>query len=104
MTSRAPRIRAEHSVAAVMRATGHLRRYAGTTRDISVTGVFFYADFSPPENSDLQLLLTLPSEVTYTDDIPAVCRCRVVRVERDVGGRKNGVAVEIESYEPIAEA
>jgi hypothetical protein len=83
---------------------GHLRRFPGQTRDISVTGVFFYADFSPEEHSDLHLLLTLPSEVTYTGDMPAVCRCRVVRVEQDPTTGKNGVAVEIESYEPFAEA
>lgn len=102
--NRAPRIRLEESVAAVTRATGHLRRYAGTTRDISPTGVFFYADFSPAENSELQLLLTLPSEITYADDIAAVCKCRVVRVEQDVASGKTGVAVEIESCQPFSEA
>lgn len=104
MVYRAPRIRAEQSVAAIMRGTGHLRRIAGRTRDISISGVFFYADFSPPENGDLQLLLTLPSEITYAADMPAMCRCRVVRVERDEAAGKNGVAVEIESYERFAEA
>lgn len=100
---RAPRIRAEHSVAAITRATGHLRRFAGTTRDISLSGVFFYVDFVPAEKSDLQLLLTIPSEITFANDMPAVCKCRVVRVERDLRAGKNGVAVEIESYEPLAE-
>lgn len=100
----APRFRINTSVAAVTRVHGHQRRLTGTTRDISSTGVFFYVDFRPEEGERLQLILTLPEEVTHADSIPAVCNTRVVRVEPGGTGDQYGVAVEIESWEPLAAA
>ncbi len=98
----APRFRIQTSVAAVSRVNGQLRRSAGVTRDISKTGVFFYADFRPPEGSRLELMLTLPPEVTQADSIPALCNARVVRVEAGGAGDRFGVGAEIESWQPLA--
>jgi hypothetical protein len=100
----APRFQIEESVAAVSRINGHQRRFAGTTRDISKTGVFFYVHFRPLEGSSLQLMLTLPDEVTSAGNIPAVCTVRVVRVESGGTGDRFGVGVEIESWQPLANA
>ncbi len=73
-------------------------------RDISRSGVFFYADFRPELGSNIQLMLTFPREVTYGDPTRAYCKGRVVRVE--VHGPKDriGVAVQIDSYEAVAVA
>jgi hypothetical protein len=96
---RAPRIRTEETVAAVYKAAGHVRRYSGTMRDISKTGVFFYADFRPEEGSGIQLMLTFPRDVTYAEPLPVHCKGTVVRVEANGSRCRIGVAVQIDSYE-----
>ena len=101
---RAPRFPVEKSVAVVWSAQGHMHRFAGTTRDISQTGVFFYADFRPDEGSSLQLMLTLPAEVTQAESVPVTCRGRVVRVVPDSDGSRVGIAVAIEALYPMAMA
>jgi PilZ domain-containing protein len=101
---RAPRFRLEESVAASCRINGHQRRSVGVTRDISTTGLFYYAHFRPDEGTRLELILTLPAEVTHAETLPAVCVGRVVRVEpNDMAGRV-GVAVEIERWQTLSAA
>jgi hypothetical protein len=102
--NRAPRIRTEDSVTAVYKAGGQVRRASGTMRDISRSGVFFFADFRPEEGTSIQLMLTFPQEVTYGDAVPARCVGKVVRVESNGTESKIGVAVQIDSYESVAVA
>jgi hypothetical protein len=103
-SNRAERFRIQTSIAAVPKTEGPQRRFPGITRDISRTGVYFYVNSRPPEESLLQLLLTLPPEVTQAGSIPAICSARVVRVEPGGPGNRFGVAVEIESWQPLAPA
>ncbi len=103
-SQRAPRFRLEESIAAICRINGHQRRSVGVTRDISTTGLFFYANFRPDEGSRLELILTLPVEITNAESLPVFCVGRVVRVEpNDVAGR-HGVAVEIERCQSLSAA
>jgi hypothetical protein len=74
------------------------------TRDISMTGVFFYADFSPDLGSSVQLMLTFPEEITRAEPLLAICQATVVRVERNTLAGKFGIAVEIRSYESLVGA
>ena len=101
-SDRAERFRVQTCIAAVTKTDGQQRRFAGITRDISRTGVFFYVDFRPREGSRLQLMLTLPPEVTQAGSIPAMCNARVVRVEPGGPANRFGVAVETESWQPLA--
>jgi hypothetical protein len=80
----------------------HQRRFVGVTRDISSTGLFFYANFRPDEGSRLELILTLPIEITHADSLPVTCIGRVVRLEP--GGEPGcfGVAVEIEPSQQLS--
>jgi PilZ domain len=98
---RLPRVRVEQSIAAVCRVDGHVRRSAAKTKDLSMSGVFFYADFSPDLRSSVQLMLTFPPEITYGEPISAICQGTVLRVERNTLAGKFGVAVEIRSYELV---
>ncbi len=98
---RTPRAVVEQSIAVISRAAGQLRRSTALMRDISARGVFFYADFSPELGSSIQLVLTFPTEITYTAPILALCHGTVRRIERNAFVGKFGVAVEIRSYEPI---
>lgn len=100
--NRAPRVRTEEAVTVVYKATSHVRRLSGTMRDLSRTGVFFYADIRPEEGSSIQLMLTFPRDVTYADPISVRCNGRVVRVESNGTGSRIGVAVQIDSYKALA--
>ncbi len=95
------RYRVEESVAAVTRDSGHQRRWVGTTRDVSMGGLFFYADFSPPLGSDIQLMFMLPAQATHHHSVPVLARGRVVRVEPDHAGTEVGIAVKVDEYMPL---
>src|SRR5271155_2241791 len=56
------------------------------TRDLSSRGVCFYVKSPLTVGSNLQLTLTLPSEITLTEPVRVRCLARVVRVERDQQG------------------
>jgi PilZ domain len=68
------------------------------TKDVSARGIYFYLDSPPQPGSRLQFTLTLPPEITLTEEIRVRCTGRVVRVETPVPG-KTGIAAAIEQYE-----
>ena len=76
------------------------------TRDLSSRGVCFYVQSPLTVGSNLQLTLTLPSEITLTEPVRVRCLARVVRVEQDRQGSTLAGAVIINHYEflksPIA--
>jgi len=99
-TRKAQRYKVEEPVSAKW-SNGGIHEVTGETRDVSSAGLFFYANFSPAEGSPVELVLTLPPEVTGSESKHVLCRGRVVRVE-DVEDHKYGVAVEIDGYEVIS--
>lgn len=98
-TRKAQRYKVEEPVSAKW-SNGGVHQVTGETRDVSSAGLFFYANFSPAEGSPVELVLTLPPEVTGSDPKQVLCRGRVVRVETS-DDSKYGVAVQIESYQVI---
>lgn len=87
---------------------------AGKTRDISYRGLYFTADREFAAGTAIQFVLTLPKEITTTDDVRVQCVGRVVRVEKIERGKFDrgagagswvGVAAVIEQYDflpPVA--
>ena len=69
----------------------------GQTRDVSFRGLYFVigADFAP--GSSIELILTLPREITMAGDVHIRCFAEIVRVEPHNGRR--GVAARIDRYE-----
>jgi hypothetical protein len=69
----------------------------GQTRDVSFRGLYFLmdADFEP--GSPLELILTLPREITMAGDVHIRCFAEIVRVEPHNGRR--GIAARIDRYE-----
>ena len=69
----------------------------GKTRDISVGGVFFYANLPVREHQEIELLLSLPYE---SAEIPlqVACRARVLRVEDDTVSGTKGMAAAIQKF------
>ena len=69
----------------------------GVTRDLSLSGVFFYvASNSWKEGVSIEYVLQLPEELTLAEPALVLCTGKVVRVEHL--DDKVGVAVQIESF------
>lgn len=75
----------------------------GRTRDISTRGVYFTLDQDVDAGTELDLTLTLPSEITRGTDVFVRAQGRVIRVDRhsDDGAKLVGVAAVIERYDII---
>ena len=75
----------------------------GKTRDISTRGLYFVMDQDPQAGSRLDLVLTLPGEVTSGSEVLVHALGRVLRVEPRIedGNTRMGVAVVIERYDIV---
>jgi len=73
----------------------------GKTRDISTRGLYFVVDQNLESGSQLDITLTLPSEVTHGSEVFVRALGKVVRVERhnEDGATRLGVAAVIERYD-----
>ena len=69
------------------------------TQDLSGRGIFFYAETALPEGAVVELTFTMPSEITLAENMPVRCRGRVLRASASQGGQRNGIAVQLDSYE-----
>jgi hypothetical protein len=66
-------------------------------RDVSSHGVFFFLEESFKSGFPLEIVLTLPSEITRAEPIRIRCEARVQRTEPAGEGRV-GIAAKIERY------
>jgi hypothetical protein len=53
------------------------------TRDVSSRGICFFVKEPPAVGCPLQLIFTLPPEVTCNGPLPIKCRGRVIRVQQN---------------------
>jgi c-di-GMP-binding flagellar brake protein YcgR len=75
----------------------------GKTRDISTRGVYFTIDQDLGAGAELDITLTLPSEVTRGSEVFIRAIGKVVRVDKkpESGSSRVGIAAVIERYEII---
>ena len=75
----------------------------GKTRDISTRGVYFTLEDDPGPGAELDITLTLPSEVTRGSEVFIRAMGKVVRVDKkpENGSSRVGVAAVIERYEIV---
>ncbi len=71
----------------------------GVTQDLSGRGIFLYAETELPEGAVVELTFTMPSEITLGENMPVRCRGRVLRASVPQTGQRNGIAVQLDSYE-----
>jgi hypothetical protein len=81
-----------------------IQEESSLTRDVSARGAFFYLDSKLTEGTPLELILTLPAEITLTEDIRVRCKGRVVRVVCPSNAGKMGVAAAIDQYDFVTES
>lgn len=82
-------------------AQGFAETQNGKTRDISTRGLYFVIDRDVIAGSALDIMLTLPSEMTHGDEVLVKASGKVVRVESRMedGSARQGVAAIIERYD-----
>jgi PilZ domain-containing protein len=75
----------------------------GKTRDISTRGLYFVMDQQMQEGSRLDLILTLPAEITSGAEVLVHALGKVLRVEMRIedGNTRMGVAAVIERYDIV---
>lgn len=75
----------------------------GKTRDISTRGLYFVMDQDPQTDSQLELILTLPTEITTGTEVLVHALGKVLRVEPRIedGNTRVGVAAVIERYDIV---
>ena len=66
-------------------------------RDVSSQGVYFFLEEPLKSGSELEIMLTLPPEITRGDPVRVRCEARVQRSENIKEGRV-GIAAKIERY------
>lgn len=73
------------------------------TRDISPRGLYFVMDQDPQAGSRLELILTLPTQVTSGSEVLVRASGKVLRVEPRIedGSTRMGVAAVIERYDIV---
>jgi PilZ domain-containing protein len=69
------------------------------TQNVSARGVFFYLDREVASGSRIEVTLTFPPHVTFTDPVRVRFAARVIRVEAPLPSSRIGVAAMIEEYE-----
>jgi len=82
-------------------AQGFAATQNGKTRDISTRGLYFVIDQDVRAGSDLDIMLTLPSEMTNGGEVLVKATGKIVRVElrMEDGTARQGVAAVIQRYD-----
>ncbi len=78
------------------------QQHCGCLQDVSGRGVFLLVDSDLPVGSQVDLIFSMPAEVTLTQTMRVCCRGKILRVQRCPDTTKFGIAVGIESYVYLA--
>lgn len=76
---------------------GH--NFSGFSQNLSTRGVFLYSEANLAEGAVVQLIFTMPSEITLAESMRVRCRGRVLRSGTSGRGQGNGLAVQLDSYQ-----
>src|SRR5260370_30797762 len=71
------------------------RTVPGFTQDLSGRGIFFYAETALAEGAVLELTFTMPSVITLAENMPVLCRGRVLRAEPCHAGQRTWLVVRL---------
>ena len=103
MTERRTTRRYDLSLPVVIRVPAEraLDSQQGKTLDVSTRGLYFVVDQNMESGSQLDIMLTLPAEITHGSEVLIRALGKVVRVERRMedGNARMGIAAVIERYD-----
>ena len=75
----------------------------GFTRDLSLSGIFLYADVDILEGSQLEMVFMLPPELSQGEKRWVCCQASVIRVEPGGKDGRFGVAASIQTMASLPE-
>jgi PilZ domain-containing protein len=105
MTERRAARRYDLSLSAVVRVPSGVRgsKHQGTTRDVSTRGVYLILDRPVSRETDVDLTMVLPTNLTGGVGVFVRAVGKIVRVEEwsEDGNRRAGVATVIRRYEIV---
>jgi hypothetical protein len=105
MTERRTARRYDLSLPVVVRTPvgGRVAPQKGRTRDVSTRGVYLLLDRAVTQNSDFDLTMTLPTEVSGGSGVFVRAIGKVVRIEEwtEEGAPRVGVGAMIRRYEIV---
>jgi hypothetical protein len=104
MTERRNARRYDLSLPVMIKNAAEMKKLqSGETRDISTRGLYFLIEQDLQAGSELDITLTLPSEVTHGSEVFVRAAGKVVRVEPrpEEGNMRIGVAAVIERYDIV---
>jgi hypothetical protein len=93
--------RVEAQVPATVASLDGQQKQAAVTRDLSMTGIFLYADQKIEMGSKIEVVLMLPAELGLGEKQWACCQASVVRLENDDG--RMGVGARIDRLDVLPE-
>lgn len=76
---------------------GNIEEKVAHTRDVSFRGVYFMMDAPPEQGSAVEIVLTLPQQITLAGEVRIRCFAKILRIED--GNGSAGVAASIDRYE-----
>ena len=91
--------RFDYQIPISIKVVGRENEVHGCTQDLSARGAFFYTEAAIVEGLELEVTLRMPAEITLTESMHVRCKGKVLRVSRQSGSGKIGVAVQLEGYE-----
>jgi len=80
------------------------RTLSAFSQNLSSRGVFLYSETDLQEGVTVQLIFTMPSEITLGESMRVRCRGRVLRSRANGCGQGRGIAVQLDSYEYLPDA
>lgn len=87
-----------HIPAAVSRNGNSNNVEDAQVKDVSARGICLYLDAPIQQGSPISFTLTLPPEITLTENIRVQCKGKVVRTEADINEGRVAAAAVIEEY------
>jgi hypothetical protein len=85
--------------AAIRLADGMAGEFITETQNVSARGVFFYLDREVASGSRIEVTLTFPPHITFTEPVRVRFAARVIRVDAPLPSSRIGIAAMIEEYE-----
>jgi hypothetical protein len=76
--------------------------HGAQTRDVSANGIFLYTKSRLEKGTEVELVLTLPPELTSGQKCWVCCQATIVRVEEE--GEEFGIAAQIRRMDIMPEA
>ena len=86
-----------------LRIANETKESRGITKDVSASGAMLYIERTLNENSRIELIFVMPSEITFEGNLRVRCQGKILRVIPPQVGMNYSVAIHFEHYEFLPE-